>query len=346
MKYKLIAILLLVAFAFAACDNTERNGRRRRSASLLTPVSSGNPYEVMVVADDSVWNGYAGKAIRTILDKPLRGLPQDEPQFHKSHIEEKHYDNITNLFRNIFRIEIGNQYTKAKLVVEKDVHSTPQLIMTLHAPNQFEASVYITEHTKGIESLITSEEINREANDLYFEHNVKFAKQVKEMFDCEFYIPVDIKKMKVGEDFIWASDDGLSSIQNICIYSLPYVSEKMFTKKPYIALRDTIMKRNIPGGKPNQWMQTNPEFVWTKNISVNGQYAMEARGLWEMKNDAMGGPFISHSRIDKKNGRVIVVEGFVYAPDKMKRTMLRRLEAALYTLETPSDEKLNENGKD
>ena len=348
MKLKLIAILLLTALAFSACDEPTNTGRRRKSASLLTPASSGNPYEVMVVADDSVWTGYAGKSIQNILDKPLRGLPQDEPQFHKSHITEKHFDKITNLFRNIFHIHIGNEYTKAKLTVEKDVHSTPQLIMTLNAPSQVEASIYITEHAKGIESLITSTEINREANDLYFEHNVKFAKKVKEMFDCEFYIPVDIKKMKVGENFIWASDDGLSSIQNICIYSLPYVSEKMFTKKPYIALRDTVMKRNIPGGHPGMWMQTNPEFVWTKNISVNGMYAMEARGLWEMRNDAMGGPFVSHSRIDAKNGRVIVVEGFVYAPEKMKRTMLRRLEAALYTLETPSedDNTKKEHGKD
>lgn len=334
MKFRVIAILLSLVCVISACNDNPSTGKRhKRSGSLLTPVSSGNPYEVMVVADDSVWNGYAGKALQTILDKPLRGLPQDEPQFHKSHITEKHYDNITNLFRNIFRIEIGKEYTQAKMRVEKDVHSTPQIIITLHAPNQVEASVYITEHTKDIESLITSEEINREANDLYFKHNIKFAKAVKEMFGCEFYIPVDIKKMKVGENFIWASDDGLSTIQNICIYSLPYVSEKMFTKKPYIALRDTIMKRNIPGGHEGMWMQTNPDFVWTHNISVNGQYAMEARGLWEMRNDAMGGPFVSHSRIDKKNGKVIVVEGFVYAPEKMKRTMIRRLEAALYTLE-------------
>lgn len=338
MKYRLLAILLLLACVITACDDNPSTGRRhRRSGSLLTPVSSGNPYEVMVVADDSVWTGYAGRAIQTILDKPLRGLPQDEPQFHKSHITEKHYDHITNLFRNIFRINISNEYTMAKMTVEKDVHAEPQMIVTVNAPNQREASIYISEHTKQIESLFISEEINREANDLYYTHNVKFAKKVKEMFDCEFYIPGDIKKMKVGEDFIWASDDGLSTIQNICIYSLPYVSEKMFTKKPYIALRDTVMKRNIPGDKPNQWMQTNPHFVWTKNISVNGQFAMEARGLWEMRNDAMGGPFISHSRIDKKNGRVIVVEGFVYAPEKMKRTMIRRLEAALYTLETPGD---------
>ena len=50
MKFRLIAIFLLIACVFAACDSPTQNGRRRRSASLLTPVSSGNPYEVMVVA--------------------------------------------------------------------------------------------------------------------------------------------------------------------------------------------------------------------------------------------------------------------------------------------------------
>ena len=339
MNIRTISTILLSAFLLSACDGTsEAPRRKKRSANIFTPASSGNPYEVMVVAEDSVWSGYAGRALQTILDSPLRGLPQDEQQFHKSHVEPKHYDRITNKFRNIFVIELSDHYTQAKMTYEKDVHSTPQVIITLHAPNQVEASVYITEHTRDIESLITSEEINRQANDLYFTHNIKFAKKVKEMFDCNFYIPADLKKMKVGEDFIWASDDGLSSIQNICIYSLPYVSEKMFTKRPYMALRDTVMKKNIPGAKPHMWMQTNHDFVWTKNISVNGQYAMEARGLWEMKGDAMGGPFVSHSRIDKKNGRVIVVEGFVYAPEKMKRTVIRRLEAALYTLETPADD--------
>lgn len=343
MKKYLFVIMAIVALAAASCsDNPKVMGKHKRSGSLLTPVSSGNPYEVMVVADDSVWNGWAGKAVQQILNKPLIGLPQDEEQFHKSHITEKHFDQITNLFRNIIRIKIGKEYTQAKMKVEKDVHSTPQIIITVQGPNQFEISTYVTEHTKDIETLINSEEINREANDLYYEHNIKFAKAVKEMFDCEFYIPVDIKSMKIGDNFIWASDDGLSSIQNICIYSLPYVSEKMFTKSPYVALRDKVMKDNIPGGHPGMWMQTNRDFVWTKNISVNGKYAMEARGLWEMRNDAMGGPFISHSRIDKKNGRVIVVEGFVYAPDKMKRTMIRRLEAALYTLVVPGDEEENE----
>ena len=46
---------------------------------------------------------------------------------------------------------------------------------------------------------------------------------------------------------------------------------------------------------------------------------METRGLWKMEHDAMGGPFVSHSRVDTLNNRVVVAEGFVYAPEKMKR---------------------------
>ena len=39
MKFRLIAILLLIACAFAACDQPDKNGRRRRSASLLDTTS-------------------------------------------------------------------------------------------------------------------------------------------------------------------------------------------------------------------------------------------------------------------------------------------------------------------
>ncbi|MBQ9640311.1 MAG: DUF4837 family protein [Bacteroidaceae bacterium] len=336
-KIRLHTLFIIFAALLVCGCSGERhpNGQRKRTASLLTPKSSGNPYEVMVVCDDSVYQGYAGKAIQTILDKPLLGLPQVEEQFHKSHITEKHYNHITNIFRNIVKINIGREYTMAKMKVERDVHATPQLIITLQGPDQVSVSQHITERTKDITSLINSEEINAAANDFYYEHNVKFAKKVKEMFGCEFYIPVDLKKMKVGKDFIWASNDGLSSIQNICIYSLPYVSEKMLTRNPYIALRDKVMADNIPGEHKGSVMATNRDYVWTKGITVRGNYAMEARGLWEMTGEAMGGPFISHSRIDTVNNRIIVVEGFVFAPDKMKRTMLRRLEAALYTLELP-----------
>ena len=75
-----------------------------------------------------------------------------------------------------------------------------------------------------------------------------------------------------------------------------------------------------------------------KPIVVHNEFAMEARGLWYMENDCMGGPFVSISRVDTETNQVIVAEGFVYAPEKMKRGLIRRLEASLYTLALPHEQ--------
>lgn len=58
------------------------------------------------------------------------------------------------------------------------------------------------------------------------------------------------------------------------------------------------MKANIPGVKEGMYMVTADSiFVEARNIAVQGDYAYEVRGLWEMENDAMGGPFVSHVRV-------------------------------------------------
>lgn len=327
--------LICSALIFLSCENANKEPKQT-NRPFLVPMSSGNPYEVMVVADDSIWDGYAGRALDVVLNKPLKGLPQEESTFHVSRITPDNYDRITNLFRNIIIFKIGREYSEPRFRLLRDEFSSPQMIMTIQGPSVSEVSTFITEHTDFIIKFFSDEEINRAAREFHDEHNIKFAKKVKEMFGCEFYIPVDINKMKIGDNFIWASNDALTGIQNIVIYSYPYATEKVFRRGVYIALRDSFMKANIPGGKPNQYMATDKNHVDVKNITVRGEFAQEARGLWHMENDAMGGPFVAHSMIDTINNRVIVAEGFVYAPDKMKRTMIRRLEAALYTLRMPS----------
>ena len=51
----------------------------------------------------------------------------------------------------------------------------------------------------------------------------------------------------------------------------------------------------------------------------------------------MGGPFVSLTRLDEQHNRVIVAEGFVYAPETEKRNFIRRIEASLYTLRLPDE---------
>lgn len=335
---KKILVLFLGLLILTGCDMVQQDGtlRKRHRRSIMTPASSGTPYEVMVVMDDDLWNGEMGECVKEILEQPIPMLPQEEPTFHVSRVNQKHYDRITNLFRNIVIVRQNDMFTKPRISAERNVFSDPQLIVTVEGPDVTDLLSFVKERGDQIVQIISGEEINRYATDLEYDHNVKVNKACQEMFGCNLFVPQDLNKIKKGKDFLWISNDGLSTIQNICIYSYPYVSEKMFNEDAYMRLRDKIMMDNIPGGKPGQYMQTNKEFIREKDINILGVYAKEFRGLWEMKGDDMGGPYVSHCEIDTINNRVITVEAFVYAPSKMKRSMLRRLEAALYTLKLPN----------
>jgi hypothetical protein len=62
-------------------------------------------------------------------------------------------------------------------------------------------------------------------------------------------------------------------------------------------------------------------------------YAIETRGLWRIiDGEAMGGPFVSLTRLDMVRGRVVTAEAFLYASGQKKRNALRQAEAILYTM--------------
>ena len=61
----------------------------------------------------------------------------------------------------------------------------------------------------------------------------------------------------------------------------------------------------------------------TKSINVSGVDSKELRGLWDMKNDVMSGPYLMYIFNDKKNKRVIIAEGYLYAPSLDKKVYVR-----------------------
>ena len=56
-----------------------------------------------------------------------------------------------------------------------------------------------------------------------------------------------------------------------------------------------------------------------------------------LDGEAMGGPFVSLTRLDQVNGRVVTAGAFLFAPGQKKRNAMRQIEAILYTLEMPNE---------
>ena len=121
--------MALAVLSLASC----RNGGK----SIITPVSSGRPYEVMVVADDKCWMS-PDSALFHVLDTDVPGLPQAERSFRISRVRPDFFDRSVRLFRNIIIVDIQDIYTQPKFKYTRDAYSSPQMIMTIQAPNQKE----------------------------------------------------------------------------------------------------------------------------------------------------------------------------------------------------------------
>ena len=84
-----------------------------------------------------------------------------------------------------------------------------------------------------------------------------------------------------------------------------------------------MLRTNMPGETDSMYME----------IPV-----VSERGIWEMKGDAMGGPYVMHrihkptSQAEIQQGYDLYIIGFVYAPEKKKKILIKQLEAALSTI--------------
>ena len=325
---KTALILLAAALSLTACKKEN-----------FFPTASGRPYEVLVVMDSTDWKAPHGRALFDVLDTDVPMLPQSERSFRISQTEGKDFDRVLNIFRNIIIVNIDpHQFTRTKMKFTRDKWAMEQIVLTINSPSEEEFRNFCVEHRQDIVDFLTRTEMNRLVKELKQKHSKVTFDLAKQIFDCEIFAPKELQSYKKGKDFVWTSNNTASGLENIVIYSYPYEGPQTFNKEYLCHKRDSVMQVNLPGEKPGMYMQTDTLCTVVRPIVVHNNYAMEMRGLWIMRNDCMGGPYVSHHRVDTENNRVIVVEGFVYAPEKMKRGLIRRLEGSLYTLKLPEEQ--------
>lgn len=331
----MVAVLLALSVSLVGCGG--REGTTQKKKSMLTPASTGIPYEVLVVVDAEDYNNGAFDAINEVLQSDIPGLPQAEPAFKVSKVLAKDYYRNLRFCRNIIIVNVDGIYSQGKLKFSRDVYSTPQMIMTIQARDGEQFAQFVKDSERVIVDFFTKAEMTREIQQLGRRHSLFIEERVDSLFGCKISIPQELNRTKTAKNFFWASTNKGERDMNFVIYSYPYRDLNTFTKDYFFNKRDSVMKRNIPGPGPNQYMTTARPFVTVTDAEIKGEYAQIARGLWEMENYDMGGPFVSISRVDVKNQRVVVAEAFVYAPGDEKRNLMRRMEAALYTLQLPDE---------
>ena len=315
---------------------------RSKKKSVLTPTSAGSPYEILLVADEDDFHNGAVDSLYAVLTDDMAGVAQSEPCFKVSRITKNNLSKTLRLCRNIVIIKIDPaQYSSCKFKFSRDVYAAPQIVATIQAHDAAQFKNFVLANSEMITEFFTRAELNRQIEILREDHQPHMREAVRKTFGADIWVPVELNKVITGRNFVWGRCERfvkkVEQELNIVVYSYPYRDVNTFTEKYFVHKRDSVMKANIPGPGEGKYMMTTKGFNLISDEVVHKQYAQVVRGLWNVKDYDMGGSFISVSRVDEKNQRVVVAEAFVYYPNHAKRDVLRKLEAALYTLRLPDE---------
>ena len=313
--------IFIVAVLLTSCTGTDKFVLRN---------SLGKVNKVMVVNKASDWNGDVGSAIRNSFGEMMVGLPQPETILSVSQIAPNGFNSMMKVSRNILIIGKGE---KEDFYIKKNVYAQPQIIIYVYGIDDASIIKIFNKHKKEIIDAYISSDILMTQN--IFKRKKLDDSQFKTLqnLGVSFTAPGNFKKVDDTGDFLWLRQHLTSGIaktgsNNILVYSIPLNDESKIADK-IIAVRDSIGKKFIPGSDPETMHMITEEAYtpFTFDATIDGKKAYETRGKWEVKNDFMAGPFLNYTVIDKKNNRLIVFEGFTYAPSVSKRAFVFELEA-------------------
>lgn len=313
---------------FISCTN--ENGEKK-----TLPGITGRAGELIIVLPDSYWNSKTGERIRGFFAAEVPGLPQPEPVFDLVQIAPDNFSNIFQTHRNILLVEIKEE-NKNQVEIKKDVWAQPQMTIKISATDTAVFHSMLNDNAEKIIRYFLQKERERIMESYGKQKDKGIVSLLNEKHGVTLTVPQGYNIAREGENFVWLQYETKDIIQAVLLYHYPYTAQNTFTKNALIAKRDSIAKKYIPGPSDNSYMQTDtvygaPTFT---EIDFNGNYAAELRGLWYVKNDFMGGPFVNYSFLDKERNRVISLDVFVFAPKFDKRNYLRQLEAIAYSVKS------------
>ena len=300
----------LIFLLLTSCGLTGKNRKK--------PASTGRPYEIVLEGDtDSI--------VTRILTEDVPALPQPEPLCKLIQVKKGKTKGSYLLVRTRIIVNITDKDFAVKL--NHDENAAPQNIIRINARSVQQ----LRERLNGekLRQLVDEAELKHLAEMISnnpSKQNKEMQEEVKKTFGLDIKIPVSMNASKKAKDFIWISNNASTGMQNLLVMRVKSEERRMKNSNAFHvndkAQIDSILRTNMPGETDSMYMV----------IPV-----LSERGLWEMKGDAMGGPYVMH-RIHRqtsqtaKPGYSLYIIGFVYAPEMKKKILIKQLEAAISTI--------------
>ena len=322
MKPLLSAALFSVLIFFAACNQDKKT---------YIPSSIGTPSEIIMVSEDNLWKSSAGDTVRAFFEGPVAGLPQPEPYYKLIQVKEDGFGDLLRQHRNIFIITIDSSLQKPVLEMPHNLWASPQRVVKIASPG-IEGIKEVFEANKGkILNFYDNAEMERLQKLYAKSKDLNAISAIEKQFGFSLNVPADYYLAVEKDNFIWLRRETNLESQGILIYAYPYTDTIAFNSRKIQSVRNQFTQLYVPGPSDSSYMAVADEFIQPihRSVKLKNQPATELRGLWEVRKDFMGGPFVSYTFVDEKNNMVVTLDGYVYAPGINKLAMLKQVQSIL-----------------
>ncbi len=341
-------------FLFHACSSEVH------SNASLKPYAHSELDQIAVVADPILWNSDLQDTFEYYFTSAYPILPHPEPRYDLLYFspeelletplrrELRIYVLLINLSNNkspltqmalqdLPKGKITEAETKGHLTVfGYDKWAEGQMLIYMIGKNPEELKKAIVKDFPGIDQKLKAFQKEKVAASVYFGGRARgIEKKIEGQFGIRLKIPAKYKVALEDQNFLWLRDDSRQEVTTgILLYKVPYEDKKQLSYEGFKETRNAA-GRYISTHVPNTHMIINDRDLpmFTRQLQLNGIYAIEARGIWEIDHDFMGGPFISYLLLNPKTNELILIDGFVFAPGENKRRYMREVEHLLHSVQ-------------
>lgn len=356
LTYSILSIIAVILCCTSCNDEVSKNLQAKATAL-------GKMNEIVVISDEDLWEGNLGDTLTYYFESAYPILPAPEPFFDLRHFTPLELQNeklrrelrvylvVANLgdtdspTTEMIRRDLGeSKYLEAlenpnvNNSVGIDKWANNQLIIYLYAQNEEALASAIKRSFSAIAKRVNQHDKKQLYQRVYARHeNEGLGVKIENEFGIRFKVPGEyvVALEKPEENLLWLRKDDNESTLNIVIQKMDYTDKEQISKAEIKRRRDEFGKGYVSSSEPGSYMVTNdrdlPMYDYT--IDINGMYALETRGIWEINNDFLGGPFASYFILSKDQKTLYFIDTFVYAPGKDKRDLCQQLELIVKSIE-------------
>ena len=346
-----ISFSFLFVFTLSSCSDDTRKKMD------ITPMAYGNIDNIYLVSDDYFWNSAIGDTFKNQFEALYPITPQPEPLFDIRYVNPEKFNKVLKTHRAVIIMAdlsdkenvatklvyeaIGEKKLKKafsdkryRIAIQKNRWAMGQVVVYWFAPNREELLETVSKDYKQVIRAVNDLDSEKLLKMVYADGlNQRVMEDIKKKYGIEMQIPQGFRLAHQDSSTIWLFEETTKVSNNIMIHSIKNADYKTISRDSIIAIRNRVSKKYFSSWSEGSYMVVDNENmpIFFQEMVFGGLRSMQARGIWRMEKDFMGGPFVSYLIPNPKEKTTLLIDAFVYAPGQKKRPEMRKLDAVFST---------------